>query len=82
MTIPQHGTDARYQRGCKCGRCIAAHTARTREYRARYATVPDKQIPHGTRTGYGAYRCRCVPCKGAEAAYWRGYRARKRAGLI
>ena len=33
--VPNHGTTARYHRGCRCTRCSAANTRTCREYRAR-----------------------------------------------
>lgn len=38
--IPEHGTRARYSRGCRCDDCRAANTAADRAYRAR-AGIPD-----------------------------------------
>ena len=72
----RHGTNAGYQRGCKCAGCRAANAARQRELCARRAAagVP---VPHG-RTGYVNYECRCDACADAQREYMREYRARRR----
>lgn len=35
-TGSRHGTNARYQRGCKCELCRAAHTEAQRKFRAQF----------------------------------------------
>lgn len=62
---PDHGTRARYSRGCRCELCRGANAAYDRELRAR-AGLP----VHGTRGGYQK-GCRCDECRAANAAYTR-----------
>lgn len=37
--------------------------------------IAGSKIPHGTRGGYTNYRCRCNPCRSANAEYVRARRA-------
>ena len=39
--MPNHGTEARYARGCRCDACRATHAERNRQYRNR-----KKEAPH------------------------------------
>lgn len=61
--MPDHGTRARYHRGCRCEPCRGANAAYDRELRAR-AGLPT----HGKRSTYTA-GCRCEPCRSANTAY-------------
>ncbi|UVY83822.1 hypothetical protein NLU66_16670 [Brachybacterium sp. NBEC-018] len=63
-----HGTRARYCRGCRCGECRAANSAYDRELRAR-AGLPE----HGTRIAYKG-GCRCDACREAQTDYCRQWR--------
>lgn len=60
-----HGTRARYHRGCRCDQCRAANAAYDRELRAR-AGLP----VHGKRGTYTS-GCRCEPCTEANREYQR-----------
>lgn len=60
-----------YANGCRCPVCRAAWAAYHRQWRAR---VREKlahgliRVHHGTRSTYANYRCRCGPCRYANAA--------------
>jgi len=68
-----HGTETRWQLGCRCDECKAAANA-ARAARRRHAAP----AVHGTHTSY-ANGCRCDACREATNAYRRLYRARKKA---
>ena len=63
---PEHGTDARYQRGCHCVLCRQANTTRAMQGRiTRYATVQKpSEMTHGlsARINWG---CTCEICTSA-----------------
>jgi len=61
----EHGTRARYRRGCRCDSCRGANAAYDRKLRAR-AGLPE----HGKRSTYTA-GCRCDPCRAANTEYQR-----------
>lgn len=63
--MPDHGTRARYSRGCRCDQCRGANAAYDRELRAR-AGLPE----HGKRSTY-TKGCRCDPCRAANTEYQR-----------
>lgn len=48
---------------------------RPRSGSARF--IGPKRLPHGSLTGYTAYKCRCNECREAYNVYHRDYRARK-----
>jgi hypothetical protein len=59
---PEHGTRARYQKGCKCDECKRSHAD-------HQASLRGLEPPnHGTESGYINYACRCQPCKEAARA--------------
>lgn len=67
-------TKPSYREGCRCDPCKKAH--RERQYaqieRRHDALLLDPSIaPHGSRSTYNNYRCRCEPCSDAQAAYSR-----------
>jgi hypothetical protein len=81
VTLPPHGTRARYQRGCGCALCRGAHADYLRDYRLRTGRSKFQReggpAAHGTRGRYVS-GCRCRPCTDAAAAYQRErYHARK-----
>ena len=47
-TMPEHGTRARYGKGCKCHACTRANTLYQRDYRVRVLLRHDTR-----RTGRG-----------------------------
>ena len=64
----EHGTMARYRRGCRCDLCRGAKAAaRLPQEREELATLlADPADPrHGTTTGYRV-GCRCERCKAAN----------------
>lgn len=62
----------------------AVQRARMERRRANRAVVDgrltslDPRCPHGDRTGYVSYACRCLLCTKAEWAYNSAYQARSR----
>ena len=56
-----------------------AHAAYQAEYRERLRTVPDRDIPHGTLSGYTNFGCRCGECRAVIAEAQRRSRARRKA---
>ena len=54
--------------------------AKARKRAKERAAADPSLVPHGTYRGYTYWGCRCVECRGASAAYWRDYRARRAAG--
>ncbi|BDE94874.1 hypothetical protein [Raoultibacter timonensis] len=65
----EHGTMARYSRGCRCELCRAAKASgrlpqERRELRALLADPGDPR--HGTTTGYRV-GCRCERCREAKS---------------
>jgi hypothetical protein len=62
-----HGTWERYNAGCRCTGCRAAHLERwTDDYERRAGASPE-EIPHGIG-GYGNWGCRCEVCCAAKEA--------------
>jgi hypothetical protein len=47
-------------------------------YRASWRETTEAPILHGTTYGYNFRRCRCRPCKDANAALMREQRARRK----
>jgi hypothetical protein len=86
----RHGTRNGYQYyGCRCEDCRGANRDHGRaEYLKHhpgarsYRTPPLVETPddprHGTANGYVNHGCRCQPCRDANAAAMREYRARLR----
>lgn len=70
--MPDHGTRARYSRGCRCTPCRDANAAYDRKLRAR-AGLPE----HGKRGTYTS-GCRCEPCRAANTEY---QKVRARGGV-
>lgn len=71
-----HGTDTRYDYGCRCEQCTKAHRARcaavTVAMKERGQRDPSL-IPHGTRGGYINWGCRCERCTEANSQACRLY---------
>src|SRR5699024_9770691 len=66
----EHGTMARYRRGCRCELCRAAKAIGRlpQEHRELWALLADPGDPrHGTTTGYRV-GCRCERCREAKSA--------------
>jgi hypothetical protein len=61
--MPEHGTVARYARGCHCKPCMvgAAAHARVLHARRRQRGLPPGDPRHG-RNGYSNWGCRCPIC--------------------
>lgn len=82
-----HGrSGSAYNRGCRCEECVQANRQRTITYKERNRIWLDadgvSQRPgllHGTITAYGAFSCRCVPCRGAQAKANRDYKLARKA---
>lgn len=68
---PEHGTTARYLRGCKCWLCRQAHSDRQRKL------IGKKPPTHG-ESGYRNYGCRCRICKEAHRLHGREQRRRRK----
>lgn len=65
----EHGTMARYRRGCRCELCRAAKASGRlpQEHRELRALLADPGDPrHGTTTGYRV-GCRCERCREAKS---------------
>lgn len=78
MTTPatlEHGY-GRYQKGCRCDKCVTANRTYTREWRARVraAGLAADDRRHGTANGYENFGCRCDLCVAAHcrslSSYW------------
>lgn len=74
----EHGTRARYTKGCRCRPCRDANNDYNREWRARQSGPVTAE--HGSRSAYEA-GCRCEPCTEANRAYFADYRRRNRARI-
>lgn len=80
-------SESRYNHGCSCDGCRAAHTRYKRaqrwEHMAERVLVDGHLIhpsaPHGTRNGYGFYGCRCSSCRAINTQTLRDYRRRRAA---
>jgi len=77
MQPAQHGTPSKYNAGCRCDACTAAHRERTRAWREAVAGLPAVFVPHGLN-GYRNYGCRCETCKAAASEDNRAYRQRRK----
>lgn len=76
----EHGTMARYRRGCRCELCRAAKAIGRlpQEHRELWALLADPGDPrHGTTTGYRV-GCRCERCREAKSAAKARYLDEKR----
>lgn len=73
-----HGSPGAYAHDrCRCDVCRAGNTLRYRELRARRAAnrvvvdgrlvVVDPTVPHGERSTYQNWLCRCPSCTAAQA---------------
>ena len=61
----RHGTQGGYfYWGCRCGRCTAAATKYSQDYRKR-RSEKIKPEDHGKATTYTNSLCRCDPCREA-----------------
>lgn len=72
--MTEHGTDSCYVKGCRKDECRRAHNeAHTRMRRARYAEFAAGEVspPHGRRSTYLNYGCRCDECTEANRVYVR-----------
>ena len=72
----EHGTRARYQRGCRCEPCREADRQYRRQWQAGVRAAGS--FNHGL-TGYVTHRCRCPVCKKVASEYYAARRAQKRA---
>ena len=60
-----HGLPSTYRHGCRCEDCRVAHTAYTvveRAVRAERLAADPTLAPHGKRTTYTNWGCRCALC--------------------
>lgn len=76
------GTNAAYDRGCRCEPCRAAMREQCRATREQRRGRPVPDDIHGKATTYGNWGCRCRPCTDAHniacAPHKRAYDERKR----
>lgn len=74
------GAGYAYEQGCRCEVCVEAWNARHRELRAARSAreVPDS-VPHGVRSTYVNYGCRCAACYQAQAEANRNRPSRAKA---
>ncbi len=77
--VNDHGNRNAYARGCRCDNCRKANTADHRELTGRLAQRPPQDIPHGTRSGYSNWLCRCDQCSAVHSAAMRDGRASRKA---
>ena len=82
MTDFEHGatTNGYSNRGCRCRPCREAHSAWTRDRRARrqLEIAEDSAVAeHGTESTYTNWGCRCDQCREAHNAYARDLRRRR-----
>lgn len=68
LTLPSHGTMARYGRGCKCEECRKANADKTKRL------IGSRPTRHGTRTAYFTRGCRCDQCRDAAVKFNRDTR--------
>jgi hypothetical protein len=80
-----HGTRARYVRGCRCESCTTANRENTYAFirqQTERAQRGEIDIPHGEVRGYRYYGCRCERCTTANTVecqpYTKAYRERRR----
>lgn len=64
---PEHGTTARYggKHKCRCPLCVHANTQRAKESKAKRdlkLAMGLVDVPHGTKSGYFNWGCRCGVC--------------------
>ena len=67
--MPKHGTRARYEAGCSCGRCRRSNRDQMRLSRSiarRRFAAGEVEIKHGTQVGYDYWGCKCAECKEAN----------------
>lgn len=73
----RHGNASTYRRGCRCAECKKAHTARilrmTADRTRRLAEDPSL-APHGKRSTYSNWGCRCELCTEANTVACRPYK--------
>jgi hypothetical protein len=62
MTMPEHGTRARYRRGCKCERCRGAN--------ASYARGRRKRLAHGRAESERLDRLKVIETHAPQHATW------------
>lgn len=83
--IPDHGTNARYGRGCRCDECRPAASAyyRAGRWRRREARAgaPATGITHGAY-GYKNALCRCETCVTGHRQLVRDTRAARYAARV
>jgi len=73
-----HGNASTYEAGCRCDDCRGAHRVKQRRMRALRIVrglLDPTLIPHGTRTGYSGWGCKCEACSEAEMTYHRNRKA-------
>ncbi len=87
MTTTAHNpSHSRYVHGCPCDECRAAHAKYKRGKlweRMNERVLVDGRLvhpraPHGTRSGYQNWGCRCVPCTRANTEAMAARRERLR----
>lgn len=76
-----HGTWRRYNAGCRCEACRAAHLERWRSDFERRRETPPEEIPHGAG-GYDNYGCRCDVCVAANHSRSVEYQRRTNAASL
>lgn len=78
----KHGSRSRYQRGCRCRRCVAANRAYGLRWMMdsywRNRRLHSEPPTHGTLRGYQHFGCRCEKCTEANTAYFRNRRRKLR----
>lgn len=74
--VVRHGTAGGYQKGCRCDLCREAHRVAQVEVRRRRRErpIPDT-VAHGKYSTLRNYGCTCEPCRTANAAQHRKWRA-------
>lgn len=76
----RHGQRASYAAGCRCVPCTDANTERLREAkRLRVDRFRRGEIepPHGVKSTYTNYDCRCDPCREAWSEHMRSDHVRE-----
>lgn len=76
----KHGTHNAYRAGCRCDDCRRGHAVycweKRQERMRRLRSGQVGRLPHGTKSTYTNWGCRCEPCTQANTATIREYRTR------